>query len=66
MARLADLAPDLQVLVEWIDGPDRVDRLPPKVSGLVTTGMITIEDVEIVKYTHRDPRAMPPDRVRDA
>src|SRR5262249_34171100 len=27
MARLADLAPDLPLLVEWIDGPERVDRL---------------------------------------
>jgi CBS domain-containing protein len=65
MARLADLAPDLPIVVEWIDGPERVERLLPRVSALVTTGMITIDDVEIVKYTHRAPRAMPPDRVGD-
>ena len=65
LARLADIAPDLPVLVEWIDGPERVDRLLPRVSELVSTGMITLEDVEIVKYTHRDPRPVPPDRVSD-
>jgi CBS domain-containing protein len=65
MARLADIAPDLPVLVEWIDGPDRVERLLPRVCELVTTGTITLEDVEIVKYTHREPRPVPPDRVAD-
>jgi CBS domain-containing protein len=65
IARLADIAPDLPVLVEWIDGPDRVERLLPRVCELVTTGTITLEDVEIVKYTHREPRPVPPDRVAD-
>ncbi|MCA1645440.1 MAG: DUF190 domain-containing protein [Chloroflexi bacterium] len=63
MARLADLVPDLPVLVEWIDGPERVERLLPQVCELVRTGTITLEDVDIVKYTHRDPRPIPPDRV---
>ena len=62
-ARLADLAPDLPVLIEWIDGPKRVERLLPRVCELVSTGTITLEDVDIVKYTHRDPRPIPPDRV---
>ena len=62
-ARLADLAPDLPVLIEWIDGPERVERLLPRVCELVSTGTITLEDVDIVKYTHRDPRPIPPDRV---
>jgi CBS domain-containing protein/PII-like signaling protein len=62
-ARLADLAPDLPVLIEWIDGPERVERLLPRVCELVSTGTITLDDVDIVKYTHRDPRPIPPDRV---
>lgn len=53
MARLADFAPDLPVLVEWIDSPESVERLLPRVSELITTGMITLEDVEIIKYAHR-------------
>lgn len=65
MARIADLVPDLPVLVEWIDGPERVERLLPRVCELVRSGTITLEDVDIVKYTHRDPRPVPPDRVRD-
>ena len=29
LARLADVIPDLPVLIEWIDGPARVERLRP-------------------------------------
>jgi len=50
-ARLADIVPDLPVLVEWIDAPERVEQLLPRVSDLVPSGMITLEDIEIVKYT---------------
>jgi CBS domain-containing protein len=64
-ARLADLVPDLPLLLEWIDGPERVERLLPHVCALVPTGTITVEDVDIVKYTHREPRPLPPDHVRD-
>jgi CBS domain-containing protein len=63
VARFADIVPDLPVIVEWIDGPERVDRLLPRVCELVTTGTVTLEDVEIVKYTHREPRPVPPHRV---
>jgi CBS domain-containing protein len=65
VARLADIVPDLPVQVEWIDGPERVERLLPRVCELVTGGTITLEDVEIVKYTHREPRPVPPDRVSE-
>jgi len=65
VARLADISPDLPVVVEWIDGPERVQRLLPRLCELVNTGTITLEDVEIVKYPHRAPRPMPPDRVEE-
>jgi len=65
VARLADIVPDLSVLVEWIDGPERVERLLPRVCELVRSGTITLEDVDIVKYTHRAARPLPPDRVEE-
>jgi CBS domain-containing protein len=39
--------------------------LLPRLSELVTTGTITLEDVEIVKYSHRQPRSVPPDRMAE-
>ncbi|MBV9356349.1 MAG: DUF190 domain-containing protein [Chloroflexi bacterium] len=65
LARLADVIPDLPVLIEWIDGPSRVERLLPRVSEMVQSGTITVEDVDIVQYTHRAPHPVPPDRVAD-
>lgn len=62
-ARLADIVSDLPAVIEWIDGPERVERLLPRIKEMVTAGVITIEDVEIVQYTHRAPRDLPPDRV---
>lgn len=50
MARLADLVPDLPVVVEWIDTSEQVDRLLPRIGELVHTGTITIDDVTIVKH----------------
>jgi CBS domain-containing protein len=65
LARVSDLVPDLPVMVEWIDGPERVERLLPRIAELLRTGTITIEDIDIVRYTHRRPRPLPPDRVGD-
>jgi len=59
MARLADIAPDLPVIVEWIDSPENVERLLPRVQALVHTGTITLEDVHIVQHTPR-PRPSSP------
>jgi PII-like signaling protein len=57
MARLADLAPDLPVVVEWIDTPERIDRLMPRIVSLVESGTITIDDVTIVKHTRREDQS---------
>lgn len=61
MARLADVVPDLPIVVEWIDDPARVERLLPRVSGLVDHGAITIEDVELLKYRPRAPEPEEPE-----
>jgi uncharacterized protein len=53
IARVADLVPDLPVAVEWIDTPEQVERLLPRICERVASGTITIEDLTIVKHTHR-------------
>jgi uncharacterized protein len=53
VARLADLVPDLPIAVEWIDTPEQVDRLLPRICDLVQSGTITLDDLTIVKHTHR-------------
>src|SRR5579864_8120423 len=53
LARLADIVPDLPVVVEWIDTPEQAERLLPRLRELVDHGTITLEDVAIVKWTPR-------------
>lgn len=65
VARFADVVPDLPIIIEWIDGPERVERLLPRVCQLVASGTITVEEVGIARYTHRDPRPLPPDSVAE-
>jgi PII-like signaling protein len=55
VARVADLVPDLPMAVEWIDTPEQVERLLPRVCELVQSGTITVDDLTIVKHTHRQP-----------
>ncbi|MCS6802446.1 MAG: DUF190 domain-containing protein [Chloroflexota bacterium] len=59
LARLVDVIPDLPVVIEWLDGPQRVERLLPKVRDLVTDGTITVEEIAVVAFPHRAPRSIP-------
>src|SRR5579884_1287515 len=45
-ATLGRLSEDLPIVVEWVDAPERVDRILPKIASLVVEGMITVEDVQ--------------------
>lgn len=60
MARLADIASPLPVVITWVDAPDRVERLLPGICAMVREGLVTVDDVEIAKYAHRDLPALRP------
>ncbi len=65
-AALLRLSADLPLIIEVVDSAERIDRLLPLVGPMVQEGLITLEDVEILKYTHRDIPALPRDkRVQD-
>jgi CBS domain-containing protein/PII-like signaling protein len=50
-ATIETLSADLPIRVEWIDLPDRVERLLPQVRRMVADGLITLEPVEVVQYS---------------
>ena len=52
-ATIVRLAEDLPIMIEWIDTPERVDRVLPKVREMVSGGMITVDSVSIAYYQHR-------------
>jgi PII-like signaling protein len=53
-AHLVDLFAPLPLIVTWVDTPERVERLLPIIRDMVSEGLVTVEDVTIIKYTHRD------------
>ncbi len=65
-ASVVALSADLPLKVEWVDSPVRVNRVMPKLRKMVIEGLITVEDVEVVAYSHRSLRSLPADMpVRD-
>ncbi len=46
------LSEDLPVVIEIVDAPDRIERFVPILDEMVTEGLVTIEDCEVIKYVH--------------
>lgn len=51
-----DLSSDLPVVVEIVDGEDRIGAILPRLLDMVDGGLVTRESVAVLKYTH------PPER----
>ncbi len=45
---ILDLSLDLPMILTWIDEPERVERLLPGLLELAGSGVVTVEDVEII------------------
>jgi CBS domain-containing protein len=54
--RLVDIHPRLPLVIEWIDSPERVDRLLPRLKEMVARGLITVEDTDVVLYSPQPVR----------
>ncbi len=53
-ARVLRLSEDLPVVIDVVDSAERIERVLPLLDEMVNEGLITITDVEIVTYRHRD------------
>jgi CBS-domain-containing membrane protein len=56
------LSVDLPVVITVVDSPAAIDRALALVGPMVREGLITLEDVHVVKYTHRYLQPLPADR----
>lgn len=54
-SRLLSLSEDLPVLVIIVDRPDRVRAFLPQVSELLTKGLVTLDEVEVVTAAPAPP-----------
>lgn len=61
-ARLADVSADLPMVIEVVDTSERIEGILDTVGAMVNEGLITLEDVTVVKYTHRFAPRLPADR----
>jgi CBS domain-containing protein len=52
-AAVLRLSMDLPVVITWIDAPERVERLLPRVRELAGSGVITVEEIGVASYGER-------------
>jgi len=51
-AKLLELSEDLPVVIEVVDTKENIDRLMSFIDENVTEGLVTLEDIQIIKYRH--------------
>ena len=55
-ASIVDLSSDLPVLVEIIDSEEYINKLLPYLDEMMEEGMVTIDDIEVIKYGKKPPK----------
>ena len=55
-AQILDLSSDLPILVEFIDSAEYIEKLLPFIDEMVQEGMVTIDDIEVIKYGKEPPK----------
>ena len=49
-ARILRLSQDLPIVIEIVDTAERIDALLPQIDAMIHEGLVTIENVRILKY----------------
>ncbi len=52
-SRVLELSNDLPLVIDIVDSIEYIEKIMPFLDEIVTEGLITIEDVEIIKYTNK-------------
>ncbi len=55
-ANILDLSADLPLLVEIVDSEEYIAKLLPYLDEMVEEGMVTIDDIEVIKYGKKPPK----------
>jgi len=51
--KLLELSSDLPMVIEVVDTQEKIDSVLPKVDEMIESGLITLERVNVILYTHR-------------
>jgi CBS domain-containing protein/PII-like signaling protein len=60
VSNLVDVAWRLPLVIEWIDRPEQVERLAPRVRELVRHGLITVDDTDVLLFEPHPVRDLTP------
>lgn len=52
--RILRLSADLPMIVEVVESQDKIDAIMPRIDAMMNGGMITLEKVAVMRYTHKD------------
>ncbi len=61
-AAIVRLSEDLPLRIEVVDGVENIQRALQLLRPMVREGLITLEDVQVIRYTHRELNPLPADR----
>jgi CBS-domain-containing membrane protein len=61
-AAILRLSEDLPLRIEVIDSPDKIAHAIEVITPMVREGLITLDEVQVAKYTHRYLNPLPADR----
>jgi CBS-domain-containing membrane protein/PII-like signaling protein len=61
-ATILRLSEDLPLRIEVVDSPDKISHAIEVISPMVREGLITVDEVQVIKYTHRYLNPLPADR----
>lgn len=48
--KILRLSEDLPIVIEIVDSKEKIDELLPHVDEMVTEGLVTLEEVKVIKY----------------
>lgn len=54
--KLLELSTDLPIIIELVDSSERIESLLPFLDEAVAEGLITIEEVKVLKYRHNEAK----------
>ncbi len=49
-AKILRLSEDLPMVIEIVDGKEKIDELLPHIDEMVEDGLVTLERVQVIKY----------------
>jgi hypothetical protein len=51
--KLLELSSDLPIVIEVVESQGKIDSILPKVDEMIDSGLITLEKVNVIRYTHK-------------